>query len=49
MEKSNNFKLTEYCSIAQLKRKFKSYLDSLDQRRNTNWRTLFAWLDNSFE
>ena len=29
--------------------KFKSYLDSLDQRRNTNWRTLFAWLDNSFE
>jgi hypothetical protein len=29
--------------------KFKKHLDSMDQRRNTNWRTLFAWLDNSFE
>ena len=29
--------------------KLKQYLDSLDQRRNTNWRTLFAWLDESFE
>ncbi len=29
--------------------KFKKHLDTLDQRRNTNWRTLFAWLDNSFE
>ena len=27
----------------------KNYLDILDQRRNTNWRTLFAWLDESFE
>jgi len=30
MEKSVNFKLTEYCSIAQLKRKFKSYLEEIN-------------------
>jgi organic radical activating enzyme len=27
----------------------KMYLDQLDQRRNTNWRTTFPWLDQSFE
>ena len=32
MEKSVNFKLTEYCSIAQLKRKFKSYLEEIDYK-----------------
>ena len=32
MEKSNNFKLTEYCSIAQLKRKFKSYLEEINYK-----------------
>ena len=32
MEKSNNFKLTEYCSIAQLKRKFKSYLEDINYK-----------------
>jgi hypothetical protein len=35
-------------SLDQILR-LKQYLDSLDQRRNTNWRTLFAWLDESFE
>jgi len=29
--------------------RLKQYLDSIDQRRQTNWRTLFAWLDESFE
>jgi hypothetical protein len=29
--------------------KFKKHLDSLDQRRQTNWRSLFAWLDKSFD
>jgi hypothetical protein len=27
---------------------FKSYLDILDQRRKTNWRVLFSWLDQDF-
>jgi organic radical activating enzyme len=27
---------------------FKSYLDILDQRRKTNWRVLFPWLDQDF-
>ena len=26
----------------------KKYLDELDQRRNTNWRAHFAWLDKDF-
>ena len=25
--------------------KLKNYLDELDQRRNTNWRTVFPWLE----
>jgi pyruvate-formate lyase-activating enzyme len=29
--------------------RLKQYLDSIDQRRQTNWRTLFTWLDESFE
>lgn len=29
--------------------KFKAHLDSLDQRRQTNWRSVFAWLDKSFD
>lgn len=28
--------------------KLKTYLDQLDQRRHTNWRTHFAWLNNDF-
>ena len=28
--------------------KLKTYLDQLDVRRNTNWRTTFPWLDNDF-
>lgn len=27
---------------------FKLYLDQLDQRRKTNWRALFGWLDQDF-
>jgi hypothetical protein len=27
----------------------KTYLDQLDQRRKTNWRTTFPWLDQDFE
>ena len=26
----------------------KQYLDQLDQRRNTNWRNLFSWIDQEF-
>ena len=32
MEKSVNFKLTEYCALAQLKRKFKSYLEDINYK-----------------
>lgn len=28
--------------------KFKNYLDILDRRRNTDWRSHFAWLDQDF-
>jgi hypothetical protein len=28
--------------------KLKTYLTTLDQRRNTNWRAHFAWLDQDF-
>ena len=28
--------------------RLKQYLDQLDQRRNTNWRHLFSWIDQEF-
>jgi len=30
-------------------KELKKFLDSIDQRRQTNWRALFAWLDKIFE
>ena len=37
-------------SVLNLKKinQLKSYLDILDQRRKTNWRVLFSWLDQDF-
>lgn len=35
------------CDPEKIKQ-FKQYLDQLDQRRNTNWRALFGWLDQDF-
>jgi hypothetical protein len=34
-------------NLEKIKR-YKQYLDLLDQRRGTNWRALFSWLDKDF-